>query len=77
MPNVQISVPDLMKDWIDGQTRTGRYEDAGDYIRDLVRRDQDESIKIANMQHVIEESLASGISEESMDDILASLNAAG
>ncbi|MDB5551077.1 MAG: addiction module antidote protein family [Rhizobium sp.] len=75
MANVEISVPKLLKDWIDGQANGGRYADAGDYIRDLIRRDQEESTKIANMQRMIDDSIASGISDESMDDILVALHA--
>ncbi len=40
MATVTISVPDPMKDWIDLQAKGGQYGGASDYIRDLVRQDQ-------------------------------------
>lgn len=40
MATVTISVPDPMKDWIDRQAKGGQYGGASDYIRDLVRQDQ-------------------------------------
>jgi antitoxin ParD1/3/4 len=73
MASVNISVPEPMKDWIDDQTDSGRYSDASDYVRDLIRRDQQRAVKIAHMQKLVDEGLASGISDETMDDILLSL----
>jgi antitoxin ParD1/3/4 len=66
-------MPEPMKNWVDGQADSGRYSDASDYIRDLIRRDQERAAKIAHMQKLVDEGLASGISEETMDDILHSL----
>ena len=37
MATMNVSLPDPMKDWIEGQTRTGRYSNASDYVRDLGR----------------------------------------
>jgi len=71
MATMNVSLPDAMKDWVESQTRTGRYGNASDYVRDLIRRDQERADKIAAMQQFIDEGLASGISEHSMDEILA------
>jgi antitoxin ParD1/3/4 len=73
MANLNLSMPDQMKDWIDRQTGSGRYFDASDYVRDLIRRDQERAAKIAHMQELVDEGLASGISDETMEDILHSL----
>jgi antitoxin ParD1/3/4 len=75
MVNMNITLPEIMKKWIDGQTHTGRYSDASDYIRDLIRQDQEQSDKIAGMQRLVDEGLASGVSEETMRDILVSMSA--
>lgn len=40
MATMNVSLPDAMKDWVESQTRTGRYGNASDYVRDLIRRDQ-------------------------------------
>ena len=73
MASMNIVLPDPMKQWVDGQTQSGRYSDASDYVRDLIRRDQERLGKIEAMQRLVDESLASGVSEESMTDILHSM----
>ena len=42
---------------------------ASDYVRDLIRRDQERAGKIANMQRLVDEARSSGVSTESMADI--------
>ena len=71
MATMNVSLPGAMKDWVEGQARTGRYSNASDYIRDLIRRDQERAEKIAAMQRLVSEALESGVSPHSMDDILA------
>jgi antitoxin ParD1/3/4 len=73
MSTLTISLPDLLQQWVDHQAASGSYSDAGDYVRELIRRDQQRTQKIASMQALVDEGLKSGISDESMDDILASL----
>ncbi|WP_018899981.1 type II toxin-antitoxin system ParD family antitoxin [Rhizobium sp. 2MFCol3.1] len=74
MPTVTVTVSDEMKVWLEKQASAGSYADASDYVRDLVRRDQERATKIANMQALVDEGLASGVSDETMDDILRSLH---
>lgn len=71
MATMNVSLPDAMKDWVEGRARTGRYSNASDYVRDLIRRDQERTEKIAAMQRLVDEAEAGGISPNSMDDILA------
>ena len=71
MATMNISLPDPMKDWVNARTADGRYANASDYVRDLIRKDQERNDKIAHMQKLVDEGLASGISENSMYDILA------
>lgn len=70
MATMNVSLPDAMKDWVEGRAETGRYSNASDYVRDLIRRDQEREAKIAAMQTLIDEGLASGESERSLDEIL-------
>lgn len=71
MATMNVSLPDPMKEWVEAQARTGRYSNASDYVRDLIRKDQERSDKIAAMQRFVDEGLASGKSDRSMDEILA------
>ena len=70
MATMNVSLPDPMKDWVNAQAETGRYSNASDYVRDLIRRDQERHDKIAAMQRLVTEGLESGVSERSMDEIL-------
>ncbi len=67
MATLNVSLPDEMGTWIDEQVKTGKYANASDYIRDLVRRNQSEcnAINLA----LIEGEL-SGSSTKSVLDIL-------
>lgn len=70
MATMNVSLPDPMKDWVEEQARSGRYSNASDYVRDLIRRDQDRAAKIAAMQRLVTEGLESGVAPSSMDEIL-------
>ena len=69
MATMNISLPDPMKGWVEEQARSGRYSNTSDYVRDLIRRDQDRTAKIARMQALIDEGLASGVSDRSKEEI--------
>lgn len=70
MATMNVSLPDAMKEWVEQRAETGRYSNASDYVRDLIRRDQEREAKIKAMQKLIDEAIASGESERSMDEIL-------
>jgi antitoxin ParD1/3/4 len=70
MATMNVSLPEQMKSWVESRAQTGRYANASDYVRDLIRRDQDRTDKIAHMQHLVTEALASGVSARSTDEIL-------
>ncbi len=69
MATMNVSLPAPMKDWVEEQAQTGRYSNASDYVRDLIRRDQERRAKITAMQHLVDEGLASGTSVRSMESI--------
>lgn len=70
MATMNVSLPDPMKDWVEAQARTGRYSNASDYVRDLIRRDQERAGKLAELQGLIDEGMASGVSRRTMDEVL-------
>ncbi len=69
MATMNVSLPDAMKAWVEERSRSGRYSNASDYVRDLIRRDQDRAEKIARIQHLVDEALASGEGQRSMKQI--------
>ena len=71
MAMAKVSLPDAMLAWVEDQTRSGRYPNASEYVRDLIRRDQDRADKIAHLQRLIDEGLGSGVGERSLREVRA------
>ncbi len=71
MATMNVSLPDAMKIWVERQADDGRYSNSSDYVRDLIRRDQERARKISAMNALIEEGLASGVGTMTMDEIRA------
>ena len=71
MATMNISLPDKMKKWVEKQVKSGRYANASDYVRDLVRQEQDRADAIARLQREIDKGRASGISDKSLDEVFA------
>jgi antitoxin ParD1/3/4 len=70
MATMNISVPDPMKDWVLSQVETGAYANTSDYVRDLIRKDQEQRTKLTALQKAITEGLESGVSGKSFDEII-------
>lgn len=75
MATMNVSLPDPMKKWVEAQAQTGRYSNASDYVRDLIRRDQERADKLMELQGLVREGLDSGVSDRSMNDVLKSARA--
>ncbi|MDF2370681.1 MAG: type II toxin-antitoxin system ParD family antitoxin [Rhizobiaceae bacterium] len=75
MATMNVSLPNPMKDWVEAQAKTGRYSNASDYVRDLIRRDQERNDRIAAMQRLVDEGLESGVGERSKEALFAEAQA--
>jgi len=66
MATLNVSMPSVMREWIDAQIKAGEYANASDYIRDLIRHDQRQRdvLRLALI-----EGEKSGISNRSVTDI--------
>ncbi|MGI9373880.1 MAG: type II toxin-antitoxin system ParD family antitoxin [Hyphomicrobiales bacterium] len=71
MATMNISLPDQMRSWVEDCVRSGRYANASDYVRDLIRRDKDREVAVEQIQQMITEGIASGVSEKSVDEVWA------
>ena len=40
MATMNVSLPDPLKRWVEDQVKGGQYANVSDYVRDLIRRDQ-------------------------------------
>lgn len=58
MGTMNISLPDPMKSWVEDQTKSGRYANSSDYVRDLIRRDRARLEAIAEIQAAIDVGLS-------------------
>ncbi len=75
MATMNVSLPDPMKAWVEAQVNGGQYGNASDYVRDLIRRDQNEHEQNKVLQDAITKGLESGISDRTMKDILKAARA--
>lgn len=71
MAQMNISIPDKLKGWAESRVAEGRYSSTSDYVRDLVRRDQETEEARRRLKAAIDEGLASGISDRTIKDIIA------
>jgi antitoxin ParD1/3/4 len=74
MATMNISLPDKMKQWVEDQARTGRFANASDYMRDLIRRDIRRTEGIARLQAEIDKGRAGPFHQyDSPDQLLADI----
>lgn len=71
MAQMNISIPDKLKGWAEQRVAEGRYSSTSDYVRDLIRRDEEAEAKLRALRAAIDEGLASGVSERTIEDIIA------
>ncbi|MCD9032467.1 type II toxin-antitoxin system ParD family antitoxin [Luteimonas sp. Y-2-2-4F] len=71
MSTMNVSLPDAMKRWVEKQADSGRYANASDYVRSLIRRDQERVAKIAHIQALVTEGIESGVGKRSMNELRA------
>ena len=60
MATMNVSLPEQMKSWVEQQSEGGRFSNSSDYVRDLIRRDQERGVVIAELQTAIDAGLNSG-----------------
>ena len=76
MAQLNVSIPPALKTWIDHRVAEGRYSSASDYVRDLVRRDQEaEADDIAWVKARLAEGMASGVIEPDAKAVLREIMA--
>lgn len=63
MATMNVSLPDPMKSWVEDRARDGRYSNSSDYVRALIRRDQERQQAIDEVQALVTDALQSGPAE--------------
>ena len=64
-----ITLTDKQDQWIKSRIAAGEYTNDSEYIRDLVRRDQEQNAKFSALKAAIQEGLDSGISDKTLRDV--------
>jgi len=64
-----ITLTDQQDQWIKAQIEGGDFTNDSEYIRDLVRRDQEQNAKFRALKAAIQEGLDSGVSNKTVGDI--------
>lgn len=64
-----ITLTDKQDQWIKSRIAAGEYTNDSEYIRDLVRRDQQQNAKFSALKAAIQEGLDSGISDKTLRDV--------
>ena len=60
MATMNETLPEPMKTWVERQVSSGRYGNASDYVRDLIRKDQEKKEATALLQATITAGIESG-----------------
>ena len=60
MAQINVSLPDGLKSWVDRHVAEGRHSSTSDFIRDVLRRVQEEEEELAELRAEIEKGRNSG-----------------
>jgi antitoxin ParD1/3/4 len=71
MATMNVSLPEPMKEWVEARAATGRYSNASDYVRDLIRRDQQRADALSKLDALIQEGIDGGISKRGPAELRA------
>lgn len=74
---MNISLPESLKTWVEHRLSQGRYAGASDYVRDLIRRDQECADGLPWVQAMIDEGLASETLKEDALEVIDKVIADG
>ena len=69
---MSFALPDALRSYIDERVRSGQYGNTSEYLRDLIRRDQEEQAK-KRLRELIEEGLESGVGRTVTPKVAAEL----
>ncbi len=70
-----ITLTDQQDQWIKARIAAGGFTNDSEYIRDLIRRDQEQSTKYRTLEAAIREGIESGVSDRTVPDIMEDVEA--
>jgi len=69
---MSFALPEPLRDYIDERVRSGQYGNTSEYLRDLIRRDQ-QTHAAQRLRALIADGLESGDPRAATDDVVAEL----
>lgn len=69
-----ITITEHQDEWVKAQIAAGRFTNDSEYIRHLIRRDE-EGARVAELRSAIQEGLDSGVSDRSVPQIVEAAEA--
>ena len=70
MASMSVSLSDKMRGFIKSRVEGGDYHNESEYIRDLVRRDQELLKNESALLAELDAAMASGVSDQTLPDIM-------
>ena len=70
-----ITLTDQQDQWVRTKTAVGDFTDDSEYIRDLIRRDQEQDVRFLALKAAIQEGLDSGVSDKTVPRIMEEVEA--
>ena len=70
-----ITLTDQQDQWVRAKTAAGDFTDDSEYIRDLIRRDQEQDVRVLALKVAIQEGLDSGVSGKVVPRIMEEVEA--
>lgn len=70
-----ITLTDLQDRWIKAQISAGHYTTDSEYIRDLIRHDQQRQVELQTLGAAVQEGLDSGPSDRTIPSIMEEVEA--
>lgn len=75
MANLNISLPAGLKTFVETSVAEGNYSDASDYVRDLLRKQQELKDYKSYLREAIQEGFESPVTDYSREDTLNKMRA--
>ena len=70
-----ITLTEKQDEWFKGQIARGDFTNDSEYLRDLIRRDQEQNNRFRALKAAIQEGMNSGVSNKAVNDIMEEVEA--
>ena len=70
-----VTLTDQQEQWIKVRIAAGEFTSDSEYIRELIRRDQEENVKLQALKSAIRKGLDSGVSDKTVPQIMEEVEA--